>query len=108
MHSPRSTSLAAHRAGKVGGKAATLRAKVFLHLLLAGEEGATIDEMERALELPGNTVRPRRVELEERGWVVDSTRRRPTQTGKLAIVWVVPEAVAESARAVLRAQGKIA
>lgn len=55
--------------------------------------------------MPGNTVRPRRIELEELGFVEDSGARRPTHSGKMAIVWVVPESVAEKARRKLEKKG---
>ena len=53
--------------------------------------------------MSGNTVRPRRIELQEKGLVVDSGRRRPTPSARQAIVWVVPERV----RDVLRKRGEI-
>jgi predicted ArsR family transcriptional regulator len=61
--------------------------------------GATDQELQHALGISGDTVRPRRVELVEDGWVTDSGRRRPTPSGHDAIVWVPTEAAMESASA---------
>lgn len=99
----RGTSYGAARA--IRGRAKTLRAKVFAFILQRGHLGATLQEMEQTLGMAGNTVRPRRIELEEKGWVQDSGRRRPTDSGKAAIVWVVPEPIASSALAKLKTKG---
>jgi hypothetical protein len=53
-----------------------------------GELGATDDEVQDALHLSGNSERPRRLELVERGWLVDSGVRRPSRQHGPAIVWV--------------------
>lgn len=94
-----STSIEAKKA--IQPVARTLRAQVFVELLKRGTAGATLEELELALKLPGNTVRPRRQELEKRGLVVDSGRERPTSSGRQAIVWVVPDEVAKLARSKL-------
>lgn len=49
---------------------------------------STDDEIQRALNMNGNTERPRRVELVDGGWVRDSGLRR-----KGAIVWELARAV---------------
>jgi hypothetical protein len=67
---------------------ATLRAAVFRYLSLAAV-GATDEEMQCALQMDGNTQRPRRCELVEAGLITDSGHRRPTSKGKLATVWMV-------------------
>jgi hypothetical protein len=99
----RGTSFAAERAIKP--KARQLRAKVFLFILSRGALGATLEEIEQGLKLPGNTVRPRRVELEEKGFVKGSGKTRPTASGRSAIVWIVPEEVASKARMKLASKG---
>jgi hypothetical protein len=96
----RTTSVAAKVA--IGPVAKNLRQQVFLHLLSLWPRGATLNEIEAALEMPGNTVRPRRIELEKKGFVKDSGDRRLTPTGRNAIVWVVPDAVARAAQAKLK------
>ncbi len=49
----------------------------------------TDQELEELLELPGNTVRPRRRSLVQRGLVHDTGLRRKTHSGRRAIVWSV-------------------
>lgn len=94
-----------HEAGRaIKPTAKTLRARVFMFILAKGETGATLEEMEQALKMPGNTVRPRRVELEDRGLVQDSGRKRLTASGRSAIVWTVPPAVAARAKAKIAAR----
>lgn len=66
----------------------TLRAEVFSYIVQAGLSGATDEEISEALAIPGNTERPRRVELVEGGHVDDSLRRRKTRSGRSAVVWV--------------------
>ena len=99
----RGTSYGAARG--IRGRSGALRARVFHYVLLRGEEGATLEEMELSLAIAGNTVRPRRVELEERGFIEDSGRRRPTCSGKSAIVWIIPALIADKARAKLAMMG---
>jgi hypothetical protein len=50
-------------------------------------KGATDEEMQTALRMNPSTQRPRRVELVEEGLIVDSGERRPTRSGRAAIVW---------------------
>lgn len=50
---------------------------------------STDDELVELLRRPANTVRPRRVELMNDGFVVDSKERRPSANGSPAIVWKV-------------------
>lgn len=59
---PVDTSEAA--AAKIVGKAARLREAVYLYLKAVGSRGATERELEEALGLRGNTLRPRLWELE--------------------------------------------
>lgn len=87
--------------------AKTLRRRVLLYIFERGSDGATLEEMEIALAMPGNTVRPRRQELEKKGLVVDSGRTRPTTSGRSAVVWVIPPAVAKSIESRLKHAGLI-
>lgn len=82
----RETSLDA-AASMAGGKAATLREKVYREISLNG--GNTDEELADLLDIPGNTVRPRRRELELDGRIQDSGDRRATASGRWAIVWRV-------------------
>jgi hypothetical protein len=85
-HEPRDTSvLAAWRAWPRSG---TQRERVLRWVIDRGDHGATDDEIQDALRLSGNSERPRRLELVERGWLVDSGRRRPSYSHGPAIVWV--------------------
>ena len=68
--------------------AANLRAAVLRELAMRGEQGATDEEVQLALSMPGNTQRPRRRELELSAQVVDSGRKRKTLSGRDAVVWV--------------------
>lgn len=66
----------------------TLRAAVLAYISLHGPDGATDEEMQLALEMEGNTERPRRRELQLVGLVIDSGRRRLTTNNRQAVVWV--------------------
>ena len=74
-------------AHSVKPRVSKLRADVLVVLIARGEIGATAQEIEKATGLPGNTVRPRLVELRENGCVRDSGRKRKTDSGRLAVVW---------------------
>jgi hypothetical protein len=50
--------------------------------------GATCDEIEEELGLKHQTASARVRELSQRGLIVDSGDRRPTRSGRQAIVWV--------------------
>jgi hypothetical protein len=82
----RTTSFAS--AAAIVPRKRTLRGQVLGFIHSQGFAGATDYEIETALKMLGNTVRPRRRELEQMGIVLDSGKRRPTQTGRDAIVWI--------------------
>lgn len=65
---------------------ATLRAKVLAYLQ-SRKDGATDEEIGAALHMAGNTARPRRIELVQRGLVRDSGRKRATASGRSATAW---------------------
>jgi len=81
------TSLAAAEA--IQSSAATLRANVLGHIKRMGTMGATDEEIQHALNMQGNTERPRRRELEQAGLISDSGRRRQTLSARYAVVWVL-------------------
>ena len=104
-HSGGSTSAAAAR--EIRGEAKTQRRQVLAYLIGRGQDGATDEEMQRDLEMPGNTQRPRRSELEqlrlieakvEHGFANDRhpegihSVTRMTSSGRQAQVWVVTTA----------------
>jgi len=95
----RKTSIGAKVAGRK--KRVIQRQKVFAHLLRKGEYGATLQEMEMGIPMPGNTLRPRRKELETRGFVMDSGRKRNTVDGNPAIVWIIPSSIVAKCEPVL-------
>ena len=77
----------ARAAEKALPRSGTKRARVYEHL--QNTYGATDEEIEHALDMSGNTVRPIRVSLVRDGLVVDSGLVRKTVCGNDAIVWRV-------------------
>lgn len=63
--------------------------RAVLGLLGEHPDGLTDEEMMDLLDLGGNTVRPRRRELQLMGRIKDSGRVRPTKSGRDAVVWVI-------------------
>lgn len=68
-------------------RSGTKRQKIYNAIKLFG--GLTDEEIERTLDMSGNTVRPSRVSLVRDGLVMDSGQTRSTVSGNDAIVWVV-------------------
>lgn len=85
-HNGTPTSKAAAEGAREG--AGSRREQVLRAVKARGNDGATAEELERALGLSGNTIRPRLVELRERGLVRQTTRMRPTINGYDAAVYV--------------------
>jgi transcription initiation factor IIE alpha subunit len=65
-----------------------LQAAVLKYIRSCGDDGATDDEVEAALSLRHQTASARRRELYLKSLIVDSERRRPTRTRRLATVWI--------------------
>lgn len=86
------TSLAA--AISVADTAGTLRSQVFAFVARRDQNGATCWEAERDMGLRHQTASARIRELAQSGALVDSGRKRRTETGRLAVVWIA-KAVAE-------------
>ena len=74
---------------KMAGKAGSLRRQIYYFLKERAGRGATDEEVQVGLDMPGNTQRPRRCELEQAGLVHDSGLRRKTTAGREAVVWEV-------------------
>lgn len=55
----------------------------------AGDAGLTDEELQAALDLSGNSERPRRRKLVELGLVKDSGTMRLTHSKSSAVVWIV-------------------
>lgn len=64
------------------------RDQVLAYVTDCGTHGATDEEMQVQLSMGANTQRPRRVELVQRGRLVDSGKTRRTVAGVAAVVWV--------------------
>lgn len=78
-------------AARVLPRSGTARARVLHAIARAGSGGLTDEETSLELEMRLYTAAPRRKELLDAGWIVDSTRRRPTTTGSQAIVWILSD-----------------
>lgn len=85
-NAPKGTSEVA--AARMKPHSARQRNEVLAVIVGAGEHGATDREIEHATGIRSNSITPRRGELRELGLIVDSGRRRPTDTGRPATVWV--------------------
>lgn len=88
-----------HMAGRDTERSATkglnlagLRLSVLGELVRAGSEGRTGVEVEQNLGLRRPSGSSRLPELEEWGYVVATTKRRLTQSGRPATVWQVTQA----------------
>jgi transcription initiation factor IIE alpha subunit len=79
------TSIAA--AQKVLPKTGSLRRKVYEYILNQGLRGATDQEIEKALHIEGNTVRPTRISLVKDGFIMDTGTTRKNQHENDCIVW---------------------
>lgn len=77
---------AAEAIGEVTGH---LRRMVFELLGEHLQGGLTDHQMQELLVMNPSTQRPRRVELVDQGFVIDSGRRRLTPSGRAAVVWIV-------------------
>lgn len=83
------TQTSIEAASRIFSKTETLRQQVFNHIFVMGTTGSTDEEIELSLDIIGNTVRPRRRELQLSGRIKDSGQMRLTLSGRKAIVWVV-------------------
>jgi DNA polymerase len=68
-----------------------LREFIFDLIKGSGGGGMTCDEVEVETSMRHQTASARIRELQQRGRIVDSSRRRPTRSTRLAIVWVATE-----------------
>ena len=68
-------------------KSGSKRRRIYEYLRQCG--GATDEEIERALGISGNTVRPTRGSLVKDKFVIATDLERPTISGNMAIVWKV-------------------
>ena len=82
-HSTTSTAAAESIRSKIG----PLHKRV-MAFLKQNPNGATDEQLMSALDLGGNTLRPRRRELQLMGLLRDSGRTALTCSGRHAVVWV--------------------
>ncbi len=82
------TSTRAAALASIAPLADNKRKQVFELVVASGERGKTDEEIGDALQMSGNTVRPRRRELVLSGRLMDSGRTRPTKSGRQSIVWI--------------------
>lgn len=88
-HNKTETSRAA--AESIDPRKGTLQWEVLRYIRKMGRYGATDDEGSHALDMDGNTYRPRRRELAVMGFIVKSGEQRRTRSNRLAVVWVAHE-----------------
>jgi len=67
------------------------RARVYQYIFDQQERGATDQEIQAALNMPGNTLRPTRLSLLKDDLIYESGKTRQNQNGNDCIVWVVSE-----------------
>ena len=86
------TSYAA--AKSMRGKLTPLHVRILVYLQIC-PLGATDESIQLALNIPQNTERPRRRELELAGKIKDSGRTQRTKSGRKAVLWIInaPEKV---------------
>jgi hypothetical protein len=83
----RSTSIAAQI--KAAPRMSEKRARIYQYLVDRMERGATDQEMQIALKISGDTLRPTRGKLLKDGLIYDSGTTRTNENGNDCIVWVV-------------------
>jgi len=84
---PETSYMAADAIVPVTGK---LRQAVYAFAVERGGYGFTDSELFSAFpEKPENSIRPRRIELQQAGRLVDSGKRRMNTRGRACIVWLV-------------------
>lgn len=81
-----STSRAAAEA--IDPSTVTLRDQVLQWIRDRGGDGATDEEIQLGLGINPSTERPRRRELQQAGFIVDSGQVRRTRSRRDAVVWV--------------------
>jgi len=70
------------------GRSGNARERIY-NVIKAHPNGLTAHEIRQLITMPFNTVAARVSDLNLEGWLTDSGRRRATDTGAMATVWVV-------------------
>lgn len=81
-------------ADAIAPSAETLRQRVYE--FIQASHGATDEQISIGLGMNPSTARPRRVELVQRGLVVDSGERLLTASGRRAAVWIETRLAAQA------------
>ena len=68
-------------------RSGTIRRKVYDYFVLRGLRGATDQEVEIALQISGNTLRPTRGSLVKDGYLIDTQTTRKNYNQQDCIVW---------------------
>ena len=74
---------------KVAPKHGSNRANVYQYIIDRQDRGATDQELQAALNMPGDTLRPTRLSLLKDGLIYDSGKTRQNANGNDCIVWMV-------------------
>ena len=74
-------------AERVYPKSGSIRLSVYEYLIRQGLRGATDQEMQSALMMSGDTVRPSRITLLRDGLIIDSGETRLNANGNPCTVW---------------------
>lgn len=82
------TDTSREAARRISPLSAAQAARLFYFVAQQGETGATDHEIQAALDLSGDTERPRRWGLVKAGLIEDSGRRRNSPSGRPATVYV--------------------
>lgn len=69
-------------------RSGTARERIY-NVIQAHPDGLTVHELRQLITMHFHTVAARVSDLNLEGWLTDSGRRRPTDTGAMATVWVV-------------------
>lgn len=75
-------------AARVLPRTGTQRRRVYEAIVAAGDRGMTDDEIAAGLSMSPNSVRPRRVELADDGFIVKNGHVRANLYGNPCTVWV--------------------
>lgn len=75
----------------IKNKISSIEREVYEYIKSRGRKGSTCDEAEIALNLRHQTASARFTALRKRDEIMDSGERRPTRSGRKAIVWIAVE-----------------
>ena len=87
-HHKGGTATEREAAMSVVGYAKTLRDKVYQWLVQQGDRGGTRDELDVVIGRTPNVTQPRLWELEQMELIRKTDERRPTRSGRSAVVYV--------------------